>query len=749
MLFACLCFSLVSASLFDTALAPPPWQKSSAAADALPVVEVTADNTLLDQSCIVRIAPNLVIADLDGNGVLHVVADEVQIYFEEGTVLRGAADGTPGDTLTGIGVRVDGHSKVTLGDMEISGFRCGILVTESFDLKVHDVYLHHNFRQRLKSTPAAEDPGDWLWPHDNNQQQWRKNYGAGLCVERSRFAEILRVKVREQQNGIILDGVHLSSVRDSDCSFLSGWGLAMWRSCDNKVIHNAFDFCIRGYSHGVYNRGQDSAGILMFEQCTNNAILRNSVTHGGDGIFAFSGKEALGETPAPTEDFSYERRGNNFNVFSNNHLSFAAAHGLELTFGFNNEISRNVLEGNAICGFWGGYSQHTSITSNLFRANGDAGYGLERGAINIDHSRENRIVSNRMEGNACGVHLWDFPSGLTETPWGVANCAPSEHNLIEFNSMRDQEVDIQLRGIAHASIAENSTAEGIELSVDIGKEASLGHAIVCFEEIPGLKRRNPDLPDSIFLDPSMMNLGGREAIIMTEWGPWDHQAPLLRKAGGSGTRHEYEMLPLGTKVQYSFGDPGGAKSFGLQLQVKDGRASVIFGADGYAEYELIAQTTTDEFRTGGWFMNTDWQVQVFKSPCDPREDFATWRAAVNGESSTTFTTKQLNLIYGMQGPANLPELKNQEVELGNEGFGTIATTTAKLYPGMWLFKMRSDDGVRILVDGKVLLENWTWHGPTVNEAVLEVVGSEPKEIVVEHFELDGYATLELQISPIS
>ncbi|MCP4771453.1 MAG: hypothetical protein GY879_08595 [Planctomycetes bacterium] len=111
-------------------------------------------------------------------------------------------------------------------------------------------------------------------------------------------------------------------------------------------------------------------------------------------------------------------------------------------------------------------------------------------------------------------------------------------------------------------------------------------------------------------------------------------------------------------------------------------------------------------------------------------------------------TKQLNLVYGMQGPASLPELQGQTVDLGNEGFGTIATTSARLYPGMWLFKMRSDDGVRVTVDGKVLLENWTWHGPTINGAVLEVVGSEAKEIVVEHFELDGYATLELQISPM-
>ena len=64
----------------------------------------------------------------------------------------------------------------------------------------------------------------------------------------------------------------------------------------NSTARNACDFCIRGYSHGVYNRGQDSAGILMFEQCSGNVIAENSATHCGDGLFAFAGKEALGET---------------------------------------------------------------------------------------------------------------------------------------------------------------------------------------------------------------------------------------------------------------------------------------------------------------------------------------------------------------------------------------------------------------------------------------------------------------------
>jgi nitrous oxidase accessory protein NosD len=714
----------------------------------LPVVEVTTDNTEIAQSCLVRIAADLVIADSDHNGVLHIVATGITVAFEKGSVLRGAADGTPGDTLTGIGVRLDGVVGVTLRDMEISGFRCGVLATQADDLAVEDMYFHHNFRQHLKSTPAAEDSGDWLWPHENDEQQWRKNYGAALCVERSDRLNVKRVKVREQQNGILLDRVQMSRIEFNDCSFLSGWGLALWRSDRNLIKRNNFNFCIRGYSHGVYNRGQDSAGILMFEQCSGNVIFRNSVTHGGDGIFAFSGKEALGETPAPTANFNYVRRGNNDNTFYGNNLSYAAAHGLELTFGFDNVIIENLFVGNAICGFWGGYSQRTIVKENRFQANGDSGYGLERGAINIDHSRKNQIIGNRFESTTCAVHLWRFPSSLEETPWGKANSLPSVENLVAGNSMAPGVLAVQLRGEVEATHRGNLCPDGTDLVVEISETARWMEAELDSEE----QGAGEQVVEKGWLawknfESTSSALGGREAIIMTEWGPWDHQAPLLRQVSKTATQHEYEMLPADTAVEFAFADPEGAAAAGLQLEVQGGRAVVVATEGGYAEYQLMVVTEQQTFSTQDWFLVAAWQVHVFPSPCDPREDEATWRAAALQPPALSFTTQQLSLIYGSGGPGDLAALKGMETKIGKEAFGTIARTSLRLKPGMWRFQTRSDDGVRVLVDGKLLFENWTWHGPTVNEGILEVVGGQPLEIVVEHFELDGYATLELQITP--
>ena len=71
----------------------------------------------------------------------------------------------------------------------------------------------------------------------------------------------------------------------------------------------------------------------------------------------------------------------------------------------------------------------------------------------------------------------------------------------------------------------------------------------------------------------------------------------------------------------------------------------------------------------------------------------------------------------------------------------------KLPKGIYELRTVSDDGVRVLIDGKPVLENWTWHGPTENKAVYETTGG-VHEIVIEHFELDGWARLSFDLRPL-
>ncbi|MCI0636992.1 MAG: right-handed parallel beta-helix repeat-containing protein, partial [Actinobacteria bacterium] len=262
---------------------------------------------------------------------LRVVADGITVDLGE-AVLLGAADGTGPDRFEGIGIEILGRKGVTIRGGKLKGFKCAILARDCEGLVLEGIDVSGNFAQRLRSTPEREFEGDWLWPHENDEQQWRKNYGAGICLEKCFRAIVRACTGRNQQNGLILDRCEACRVYDNDFSFNSGWGIAMWRSCENLISRNRCDWCVRGYSHGVYDRGQDSAGILVFEQCSNNVFVRNSATHSGDGFFLYAGHETTQRTG---------EGGCNDNVVKGNDFSHAVANAIEATFSRGNRFVGN------------------------------------------------------------------------------------------------------------------------------------------------------------------------------------------------------------------------------------------------------------------------------------------------------------------------------------------------------------------------------------------------------------------------
>lgn len=473
------------------------------------------------------------VPDTNGDGVVHVRASNVAVHFE-GT-LRGADSGVLPDAFQGTGVRVEGARNVRLTGLRATGFRVGLRATDADGLLVDDCSFENLWRMRLKSTTEKEHNDDWLWPHENDRQEWVTRYGAAVCIEKSGGVKVSRVKVRNGQNGIVLDRVEQGMLYDNDCSFLSGWGIAMWRSSGNLISRNALDFCVRGYSHGKYNRGQDSAGLLMFEQCNSNIVVENSMTHCGDGVFVFAGKEALGEKKV--EGFVHRRKGCNDNVFVRNDCSFAPAHGLEVTFSFGNQIEENVFEGNAICGIWGGYSQTSLIRRNRFVQNGTKGAG-EGGGINIEHGYLNTIGANEFSGNTVAVKLWDDDDGaLLKTPWALVNHLGCRENMVVDNTVTQAEgaafvvrkgVQTQLTG---------NRMEPVTL-----KEVDADAASTFVGDPPGVCSVEPPAKAVAVGDSRPVGARdkwrGREWIRMGGWGPVEPQPN-----GMTVTEHGEKALP--------------------------------------------------------------------------------------------------------------------------------------------------------------------------------------------------------------
>jgi nitrous oxidase accessory protein NosD len=713
-------------------------------AQGLPEIILRSDDTLVTSSCRITIPEGLVIEDRNENGVIQIHGDHILVVFTAGSILRGASAETPGDQLVGTGVRVEYSRDVTVRGLRAQGFRCGLHASYSDQLQIAGAELRNNFRQRLRSTPEAEDTIDWLSPHDNDQQQWLQRYGAGIYIDHSRDVVIQNVTIREQQNGIILDQVNHSRVFDNDCSFLSGWGLAMWRSSTNVISRNAFDFCIRGYSHGVYNRGQDSAGILLFEQCSGNVFAENSATHGGDGLFGFAGREALGQIAAEVNNFNYQRAGCNDNLFLRNDFSYAAAHGLELTFSFGNIMRGNRFVGNAICGIWGGFSQSTLIRNNHFEANGDRGYGLERGGINIDHSRENIITNNTFKQNECGVHLWSLPTDFEQSVWGKSNSLVASGNQVYANRFQGDRTAVHLRGQVGLEMWGNQVP-GVGKVLDVEQPSLVGlptkaHSTVWPESEPPIFGGQRPVG-------KRSHLAGRDKIIMTQWGPWDHQSALLRPWQRQADQHIFRIEPTGVAVKLL---PETSSGLPAELFEQDGRQFMRVRAEqpGYHTYLSKVLLNGVEHTVSGNFLRTDWKVRFFDFAGDPREDLEGYHLAAASDQAIEVHRSDLVLPYGSGGPSSLPGM----VELGSLGrdqFGTQAHTRLTLPAGKWMIRTLSDDGVRVQVNGSTVIDNWTWHAPTRDEGAFELEQDTEIEILVEHFELNGYAVLELELEAVS
>jgi hypothetical protein len=67
--------------------------------------------------------------------------------------------------------------------------------------------------------------------------------------------------------------------------------------------------------------------------------------------------------------------------------------------------------------------------------------------------------------------------------------------------------------------------------------------------------------------------------------------------------------------------------------------------------------------------------------------------------------------------------------------------------GNYTFYTVSDDGVRLWVDGQLLVDNWTNHGPTENSRAINLQGGRVYSIKLEYYEAGGTALIQMLWQP--
>ncbi|MBI4615547.1 MAG: right-handed parallel beta-helix repeat-containing protein [Planctomycetes bacterium] len=707
-----------------------------------PAGEIALDQDDVVVTTDVRVRPGTYrVTDDEGDGVLIVRGEGVTVDLT-GVTLLGCEEGAPADGYRGIGIHVDGARGVAIRGGRVSGFKVGIYAREADRLRVEGVEATRNFRQHLKSTPEREDGADWLWPHNNDDNEWMKNYGAGIYLDRCPGAVVAACRGRNQQNGVILARSDGCAVYDNDFSYHSGWGVALWRSSRNKIAHNRLDYCVRGYSHGVYYRGQDSAAILVFEQCRENVFAANSATHSGDGFFLYAGHETTQRTGGG---------GSNDNLVHGNDFSHAVANGIEATFSSGNRFEANILD-ECDYGVWAGYSRDTVIAGNRISRSQTAG-------VAIEHGHDNRIEGNTFEGDRTGVSLWwDDDPDLLAGPFGKKQDTDSDRNTIVANRFTGAEVGVRLARSSGTLVDSNefhSVRTALHFRGPAGTIGLVGNRLedverpvdsdspsVAFRERPEGDRPLVYLPDEPpevpgTLDPFLPAGArrGRETMMVDEWGPCDP----------SETRLFPSRIEGGAEARCHLIGPGGtfeASCEGASVEPASGTIPTTLAVrapgPGGHEFRLTVHVGGQELVATGTLFAARWNVRYHLWPDEgPRRPPADWGKVEAGEPLVRVEADELDFVWGGGGPApGVPA----------DHFATVAETEVELAAGRYSLRTVSDDGVRVLVDGKMVLENWTWHGPTENSVEIDLDAGKHK-VRIEHFEIDGHAELRFRISP--
>lgn len=692
-----------------------------------------------------------------------------------GVTLRGTPATAMPDARTGLGVLVEGRN-VTVKGLHAHGYKIAVMAKGVKGLRLLECDLSYNWKAHLRSTPEREDEADWMSYHHNEQGEWLR-YGAGAYLDGCDGFEVRGLKVVGGQCGLMLNRSNHGLVWNCDLSYDSGLGLGMYRSSDDRVMHNQIDYDVRGFSYGVYNRGQDSAGILVFEQCMRNTFAYNSATHGGDGFFLWAGQSTMDTGQGGCDD----------NLCYANDFSYAVTNAIEATF------SRNAFVGNrvhgAFHGVWGGYSHDTKIVGNDFAGN-------QRG-IAIEHGSANDLAFNRFDGEDVGIALWADPPDPAFA-YARARDVRSRDNRIVGNRFLGTALALDLRGTT------NTLLEG-NLFQSVGQAARYPPVADPFSPLPVENQAAPSaagLPGRVVTVPyadgpepvwNPLAQGGPKqlkggvmpflkgntpqgwgTIFVDEWGPYDSRRPFLTPektvAGGaplpggtspgSGLRKAGTLRETGrTRILGPKGRWRLVRAEGATLDAAGGTVpgtvAIRVPLDRFGpvrvELEYVGAATTDvrgietpagipvRFGLSRFQAPIAWDVRFYRwteseNPADPH---AVPKAlSFEGAPLKTLHVSDLDLA----GAALVPGLPPDH-------YATVADGTFVSPAGDYTVELTTDDGARVRLDGQPLIEDaWHYQGPTVYARTVHLAAG-PHRLRVEHFQIDGYATLKLAIRP--
>lgn len=670
-------------------------------------------------------------------GVVNIEGNNIIVDFA-GAELRGDVSAKQPNEYSGIAIYIRNSRSVTIRNLKARGYKIALIARNCEKLVIENCDFSYNYRPRLNSSQEKEDISDWMSYHHNEKDEWLR-YGAALYLKDCNNFTVRNCKVTGGQNALMMMRCNRGKIYNNDFSFNSGIGIGMYRCNANEVSFNRLNFNVRGYSHAVYNRGQDSAGFLVYEQSSFNIFYKNSATHSGDGFFLWAGQTTMDTGEG----------GCNYNEILNNDFSYAPTNGVEVTF------SRVRVSGNRIfeCdhGIWGGYSYSSRFANNQFRNN--------RIGIAIEHGQFNEITYNVFSGDREAVKLWSRKQQPSD--WGYARYRDTRSvgYTIAGNSFNNNPIVYSLTATDSLQVFSNTYAGyGAIMKMDStvtnldSVRISLTDSTLVFPVVP-----NP-------IDPFKGNgkLAGRRNILVTEWGPYDFRYPIIWNTNPTDKSDTMRFDLLGPKGSWKIEKISGVELISQQLtgqfpasilarktpgERTDIRIELRYSGESFTDQfgKLIPNRQPYPFFFRKFFQPIDWEVLFYSLDTVYHNPIKTGMLfSMTERKAPVKTEKKDRIDYAWWGGIKAGETTYPQ-------FMTVADGMASFPPGNYELSVTWDDAVRVYVDGKLVIDEWNpskySFDESPNRKVRVSLGGK-HSFRVEHVELGGFATLALKIKPV-
>jgi hypothetical protein len=326
------------------------------------------------------------------------------------------------------------------------------------------------------------------------------------------------------------------------------------------------------------------------------------------------------------------------------------------------------------------------------------------------------IAHNELRRNEVGVELWwDEDPDLVGGPFGQHMDTSSRDHHLEQNVFEDNVQDLVFKHTTGIVLAGNRFASG-------DRSRSLKVSGLTDEARPG---------ERLELRSWLEGVDGKRASGFVEETSLRRPTDEVPRGLARALDFRSPKLPGKTDPRRGGEDPDGDGRGGLE--------TIVVGEWGPWDRES-GEPRPAPRRVGGVLVDARWDAVWFawSRASDPRGDLDTWRAR-------RFQPLVRKDVDNFGSPWSDGEVR---AAVGNERFGLIARTELVTEADRtYRLAVLSDDGVRILLDGKVVLENWTWHPPTRDEVQLEIPRGR-HTLEVEYFQLDGAAALAGDLSVV-